>query len=88
MTRAQINDTCDLCQSEIDSSEMSYNASFTQKQPFGSGIKNRFVSSQNKASLCKKCMLSFGGNYKIRWVTREKQGEKWIEIDPQQKIEA
>ena len=67
---------------------MSYSASFTQKQPYGSGIKNRFVSSTNKASLCKKCMLSFGGNFKIRWVTREKNNEgKWLEISPQQELE-
>jgi hypothetical protein len=70
---------------------MSYTISFNQKQPYGAGIKNRFVSSTNKADLCKNCLVSkFGaGNFKIRWKTMEKQIDgTWKELDAQQKIEA
>ena len=89
MTRPQINNTCDLCQNEIDNSEMSYTISFNQRQPYGSGMKNRFVSSTNKADLCKSCLVSkFSvGNFKIRWKTMEKQENgTWAELDPQEKL--
>ena len=69
---------------------MSYTVSFNQRQPYGSGIKNRFVSSTNKADLCKHCMILFGkGNFIISWKTMEKQIDgTWKELDAQQKIEA
>ena len=90
MTRPKIENTCDLCQNSMDNSEMSYTVSFNQKQPYGSGMKNKFVSSTNKADLCKKCLILFGkGNYEIRWKTMEKQKDgTWKEIDQEKLIEA
>lgn len=70
MTRPPTPNICDLCQGEIPTSEMSYTVQFSQKQPYGKGTKGKFVSSRNKADLCKKDFLKFcEGNYTIDWKT-------------------
>jgi hypothetical protein len=53
MTNPPRKRTCDFCKKEIDSGEMSYKIQFNQNPPFGTGTKNQFVSSVNKADLCK-----------------------------------
>ena len=88
MTRPHISNTCDLCQNEIESDEMSYKTQFNQIQPYTSGsTKGKFVSSTNKADLCKKCFLKFcEGNFSVKWKTMQKIGDSWQEVDPQEKI--
>ena len=90
MTRKRISQTCDFCQSEIDDSEMSYKVQFSQNQPYNSGsIKGKFVSSSNKADLCKTDFLKFcEGNFSVVWKTMMKIDDKWQEIDNQEKLEA
>ncbi len=90
MTRKATPNTCDLCQSEMDPSLMSYTAQFNQKQPYGKGKKGEFVSSNNKADVCKTCFLKFTeGNFSISWkhMKQDKDGN-WGEYNPQQTIEA
>jgi hypothetical protein len=78
-----------MCQEEIDSSQMSYSAQFSQKQPYGEGLKGKFVSSSNKADFCGNCFRKVClGNFNVRWKTMQKIDDKWQEIDPQEKLEA
>jgi len=88
MTRPHIDQTCDLCQNSVNSDEMSYTCQFSQRQPYTHGAtKGKFVSSINKADLCKKCFLKFcEGNYSVKWKTMKKIGDSWQEVDPQEKI--
>ena len=71
MTRPPTPNSCDICQEEIDPSQMSYTAQFSQKQPYRQGLK-----TQN-------------GNYKVQWKTmmKDEKTDKWITVDPQQKLE-
>ena len=90
MTRKPTPNQCDICNEDIDPSQMSYQAQFSQRQPYGSGIKNRFVSSLNRCDFCKKCFLKTQeGNFTVKWKILEKQKEtgEWLEVDPQQTIE-
>ena len=90
MTRPPTPNSCDICQEEIDPSQMSYTAQFSQKQPYGQGLKGKFVSSNNKADYCKSCFLKTqNGNYKVQWKTmmKDEKTDKWITVDPQQKLE-
>ena len=83
MTRPPTPNICDLCQSEIPRDQMSYTIQFSQKQPFGQGTKGKFVSSINKADLCKKDFLKFcEGNYTVEWKTMTQQADKsWKKED-------
>tara|TARA_R110000751_G_scaffold45615_1_gene103366 strand:+ start:373 stop:651 length:279 start_codon:yes stop_codon:yes gene_type:complete len=89
MTRKPTPNQCDICTEDIDPSQMSYSAQFSQKQPYGEGTKGKFVSSTNKADYCKKCFLETQqGNFKVKWKTmmKDKITDKWIEVDPQQTL--
>ncbi len=79
MTRKATPNICDLCQQEIALDEMSYTVQFSQKQPYGQGTKGKFVSSSNKADLCKKDFLKFcEGNYTVAWKTMvQNPAGKW-----------
>ena len=90
MTRPPTPNSCDICTEEIDPSQMSYTAQFSQKQPYGQGTKGKFVSSNNKADYCKSCFLKTqNGNYKVQWKTmiKDEKSGTWITVDPQQKLE-
>ena len=69
---------------------MSYKVQFSQNQPYNSGsTKGKFVSSVNKADLCKADFLKFcEGNYTSKWKIMQKVGNTWQEVDPQEKLEA
>ncbi len=88
MTRKTTPNICDFCQDEIPHDEMSYTVQFNQKQPFGQGTKGEFVSSTNRADLCKRDFLKFQeGNFKVKWKHMKQQADKsWKEIDPQTQI--
>ena len=89
MTRPKTPNQCDICTEDIDPNMMSYTAQFSQKQPYGEGTKGKFVSSTNKADYCKKCFLETQhGNFKVKWKTmiKDKVTDKWIEVDPQERI--
>lgn len=83
MTRKATPNICDLCQKEIALDQMSYTVQFSQKQPFGEGTKGKFVSSKNKADLCKEDFLKFtSGNFKVEWKTMVQQADNsWKEGD-------
>lgn len=83
MTRKVTPNICDLCQGEIPIDQMSYTVQFSQKQPYGKGTKGKFVSSSNKADLCKADFMKFcEGNYTVEWKTmaQDKDG-KWKQED-------
>jgi len=83
MTRKAIPNTCDSCQNEVPTNEMSYTAQFSQKQPYGQGKKGEFVSSTNKADFCKKCFLKIcEGNFTVKWKHMKQQADKtWLEVE-------
>ena len=89
MTRPQSLNQCDICMEDIPSDQMSYQASFSQKQPFGEGTKGKFTTSASKCDYCKKCFLETQhGNYKVKWITKikDKVTDKWVTLDPQEKL--
>ncbi len=72
MTNAPRLRVCDFCKKDIPAGEMSYKLQFNQNPPYGKGIKNEFVSSDNKADLCKTDFLIFcEGNFTVEWKTME-----------------
>ena len=91
MTRATTPNTCDFCKKEMNPDEMSYTVQFSQKQPYGKGIKGKIVSSKNRADMCKTDFqeLMEGSNYKLEWEAIVKQDDgtwKKEAIEAQQTI--
>ena len=91
MTRLRVENSCDSCNGSIPEDEMSYSAQFSQKQPYSGSTGSKFVTSVNRCDLCKACFLDLNkNNFKVRWKTmhKDKLSGKWIEQDPQEKLEA
>ena len=89
MTRPHISNSCDSCNQEIPSDQMSYSAQFSQKQPYSGKTNGKFVTSLNRCDLCKSCFLALNeNNFKVKWKTmmKDKISDKWVEVDPQEKI--
>ncbi len=70
MTNPPRSRVCDFCKKEIPAGEMSYKVQFNQNPPFDGTSKNEFVSSNNKADLCKTDFLVFcEGDFTVKWKT-------------------
>ncbi len=83
MTRARSENPCDFrisqkgehnCGNEV----MNYSVQFSQRMPFGKGIKGKIISSKNRADMCKACFLESvkGSNYKVEWEAIVQQPDK------------
>jgi len=87
MTKARTPQICDFCSKEIDSELMSYTVQFNQRQPYGKGQKGEFVSSKNKADMCKSCFTKVveKSEFKIQWKHMKQQADKtWAEVEVQE----
>ncbi len=82
MTRARTENPCDFRISQkgahnCPADQMNYSVQFSQKMPYGEGVKGKITSSKNRADLCKACFIAStqGSNYKIEWEAIVKQDD-------------
>ena len=82
MTRARTENPCDFRISQkgahnCGNDVMNYSVQFSQKMPYGEGVKGKITSSKNRADLCKACFIEAtkGSNYKVEWEAIVKQSD-------------